>query len=596
MSVNLLSNRSFKRLLVALCLSYVVVLSYIKYNEVEDVMDIYIGSTHLVDYEEPNAPYIVVLNTMAQDPIDRDFREKKDMPLYCISDRHEKVDTDWKATDGGMGCFWKNYYVECRFKKPVQSVRLVDGNGYGPQLHVSRPILGKIPLVMCLSRTFYYDNWQVVFTILEMYHAMGVSEFSIHILNVIKEIYEVLKFYEKHINLKVVPGILAPRISGYDPNSKTETMNQIICSNECYFNYREAAEFMIFADMDDLIIPTNGNLLDKARDLLFHQPNIAAFEFFWKTSEYVRIPSINNYSIPRLFNGLISHRNETYGKSILIPKKIDRSIIHNIRHLQYMNVKSLNVSWEDGYTIHLRAQRDPKPGENFDIKHEAIRYKFRGVKNGLKRQGEQNKKDNVKDNVDDIDLTDYVDVERETKDVKKIKKILKKQLQNDAPNLIPLDVMARATYNFRRRLQHKTFYDAVFSLPDAPFFSPQFRQCYIDITSARETENSLCASLSNCHIDYTNGPKCLVTTADNFGYEYKKLNVYVSKHREVVEKDSCRLEMNEIEYVQRMCLLTQQSFDLGYLVLCIGIICWIVHKMVHNRCGSDNQNVLVNKV
>ncbi|CAD5213216.1 unnamed protein product [Bursaphelenchus xylophilus] len=41
-------------------------------------------------------------------------------------------------------------------------------------------------------------------------------------------------------------------------------MNQIMCYNDCLYSYREAAEFMIFSDMDDLIMPENGDLLSKA--------------------------------------------------------------------------------------------------------------------------------------------------------------------------------------------------------------------------------------------------------------------------------------------------------------------------------------------
>ncbi|CAD5213214.1 unnamed protein product [Bursaphelenchus xylophilus] len=273
---------------------------------------------HAANFNNPLRPYAVFLNLVPDTPR-YEWRRRQQLSFRCISDKNEVADAEYRDSDGGTDCSWKNYYFVCEFTKPALSVRLVDQEGFGPRVLVKQPVTGEIPLVACLSRTFYYENWQVMLTVLEMYKAMGVSELSIHILNIVKEVFNILKQYEDEINLKIHPGFLIPKIRGRseNPNFQTETMNQIMCYNDCLYNYREAADFLIFTDMDDLIIPENGDLLTKARQILQRFPLAASMEFAWTTSNFNGVAHPNQFSIPRLLSG-VTHHVEAYGKSTVI--------------------------------------------------------------------------------------------------------------------------------------------------------------------------------------------------------------------------------------------------------------------------------------
>ncbi|CAD5213675.1 unnamed protein product [Bursaphelenchus okinawaensis] len=251
------------------------------------VPNIFIGSAHLVDYQNTATPFTVILNTMSDDA--GSLTAQDALPLYCLSDKNEKVKTSFRKSDKNRYCSWKDYYIQCDFKQPVDSIQLIDSYGDGIEVSVTKPIQKTIPLVACLSRLFYYDNWQTALVVLEMYHAMGVNEMSIHVINVIQEIYTLLEFYKNEINLKIHPGIVAPQIAGQDPNKNNEAMNQLLCYNECLFNYREAAEFIVFSDMDELITSAGGNLYDTVKRAQLRNPLAAAFEFMWKTSSYANI-------------------------------------------------------------------------------------------------------------------------------------------------------------------------------------------------------------------------------------------------------------------------------------------------------------------
>ncbi|CAD5214908.1 unnamed protein product [Bursaphelenchus okinawaensis] len=346
----------------AFCVFWTILLVYQNYSSKyrndpnNDVMELFVGSAHLVNFDFPNNPNTVLLSVMAQDTNDSRPRTQEHMPLSCVSDSNEKVNAKFAFTDGGYLCSWKNYEIICNFNQPVESVRLVDESGYGPTIPVAKPVTRKIPLVACLSRTFYFDNWPVLLTALEMYAASGVNEFDLRIMNIIKEIYDILKLYETKINLNVEPGLVIPKIAGYDPNVRTAAINQRMCYNECFYKYREAAEFILFADLDDVIFATTGNLLVAARQYHSLHPEVAGFEFLWRNAEYNKVSSTSSFSLDDIFNGLELEKHQDVGKSIVIPKKLPFSTLHFVRGMQYKGValQSMNVTEKDGFTLHLR--------------------------------------------------------------------------------------------------------------------------------------------------------------------------------------------------------------------------------------------------
>ncbi|CAD5213842.1 unnamed protein product [Bursaphelenchus xylophilus] len=462
-------------------------------------IDVFVASAHLAVFESSSYfisayPYSVYLNTMLPDTNQTEPERREQMKFKCISDSGEVADSVVVGIDGGQDCSWKNYYFICGFYNPLSTVRLVDDQVFGPEITVKQPIARKIPLVVCLSRTFYYENWQVMLTVLEMYKTMGVSEFSIHILNVVKEVYDILKLYEREINLKINPGFIIPKIDGRleNPNFHTETMNQIMCYNDCLYSYREAAEFMIFSDMDDLIMPENGDLLSKARSLLEAFPMAAGFEFVWATSHFRLAPSLDQFSIPQLFKSLTVKNLEAYGKSIVIPKRMKSAIIHNVagestRVFGYENINS-TFTVDAGRTVHIR--------------------------------GAETKEQDAADKNSDF-LTEE-----------------KAILNNKAIKLADSALKSRSRTD-------KKFEDvsALRSLPPTLFFTPQFRQCYTDITMIRNAGTSLCASMSNCRIDHRNGPKCATANADYAGYINGKLNFYVANNLRIEEDTGCELKI-----------------------------------------------------
>ncbi|CAD5214910.1 unnamed protein product [Bursaphelenchus okinawaensis] len=509
---------AFRKLkLITLVISFILLtwFVYTARSKEDPVPNIFIGSAHLVDYQSADTPYAVILNTMSDET--GSLTTQGTLPLYCLSDKNEKVKTSFRKSDRNRHCLWKNYYIQCDFKHPVNSIQLIDYYGNGVEMSVTKPVQKKIPLVACLSRMFYYDNWQTALAVLEMYHAMGVNELSLHVINVIQDIYDLLELYKKEINLKIYPGYLAPQIAGQDPNEKSESMNHLLCYNECLLNYREAAEFILFADMDDLITSTGGNLYDTVKKAQLQNPIAVNFEFLWKTSSYAKISSPSEFSIPRIFNGLYVDTTETYGKSIVVPKRIDFSRIHNFRGIELKGklLKSVTLPEQDGFTIHLRGVRKHKTGE-YDMKLPTNSTLF----------------------------------EAKTENIQRINEFLQKRLRGfrGRANIVPLNALSTATYNFEKRLRNPSFQRAFNALPTTPFFLPQFIRCYEMFINATKP---LCIGTRNCDIDYTNGPKCQVSTSNYVGFKHDKVQVYVAYNRKLEKQETCQLEKRAVELVDQ---------------------------------------------
>ncbi|CAD5213673.1 unnamed protein product [Bursaphelenchus okinawaensis] len=496
-----------------------------------DPLNLFVGSAHIVDFEVNNTNTII-LNSMAEDTNTGIERTQTTIPLYCLSDKNEKVKPHFYLTDGGQGCSWKNYFVECQFQKVVNSLKLVDNDGYGPEIPLRRPIERKIPLVACLSRSFYFDNWQVLFTALEMYNVMGVSEFSMNIMSINDNIYKVLQLYQQALNLTINPGIVMPMINGKDPNKNSDVMNQIMNNNECLFDYREAAEFLFFVDIDDLIVSDNGNLLDKARELRIRYPYAAGYEFFWKTSEYIHFPSPPLFSIKNMFDGLVVLAPHHSGKSIVVPKRIDRSKLHYVRAMKFKEkpVKSIILPMTEGFTVHFRYEKNIQstitklnPGSAADSKG-ALHY-LRNTTVKLLQNIKAARYDNV-----------------------------------ESQHSVSTSSIQAAHNNFQNRLNDASFYSLVQQLPSELYFVEQFKSCLKKVPPST-IEKPTCASMKYCDIKVNDKVKCTQVKIKYSGYAYRHINVFLATESELVQNMDCNLKVPYVDYVSRVATVLKKHMQ-----------------------------------
>jgi hypothetical protein len=72
----------------------------------------------------------------------------------------------------------------------------------------------------------------------------------------------------------------------FDPNTEVDWFNQVTSYTECLYDYRQSTEFIIHADLDDLILPRhNFHLPTELSQLAARYPDAASIEFQWATAK-----------------------------------------------------------------------------------------------------------------------------------------------------------------------------------------------------------------------------------------------------------------------------------------------------------------------
>src|SRR4051812_46917231 len=116
-------------------------------------------------------------------------------------------------------------------------------------------------MVICMSRVFAFEKWQLLVTVLEIYRQLGVDLVFTHVKSSLSSVFHLMKAYEREQQnplLMVREGLEFPWVdllSGpFDPNSETEHTNQLTLAHECFYEFREKTEFIALMDWDDLIL------------------------------------------------------------------------------------------------------------------------------------------------------------------------------------------------------------------------------------------------------------------------------------------------------------------------------------------------------
>uniref|UniRef100_A0A914Y8C5 Glycosyltransferase family 92 protein n=1 Tax=Panagrolaimus superbus TaxID=310955 RepID=A0A914Y8C5_9BILA len=148
-------------------------------------------------------------------------------------------------------CAWTTFIANCStIVNPIKFQLSVDNVAIDLQL---RPAVTEtLPVVACFSPLFFNERWQLAAISIESYAAAGISRQIYYLMSAVKDVYDLLKLYEKEklidINLWSLPKHSEARIH-------LDWRNQAAAHTDCYLQYREAAQFIIISDIDDLLFP-----------------------------------------------------------------------------------------------------------------------------------------------------------------------------------------------------------------------------------------------------------------------------------------------------------------------------------------------------
>ncbi|KAH7721653.1 Protein F13G3.3 b [Aphelenchoides avenae] len=192
------------------------------------------------------------------------------------------------AFGSGQTCRWAAYTVVC----PVVERPLSFKIGHtGLSVPYREPVERKIGVVACFSPLFYYERWQLIIATLEIYRQFGVGVQTYYIQSMVAEVFEFLKVYERRglVDIQTWANIvLGDQGLDYNPNEELEWRNQASAHTDCLLKYKQAAEFIIVADIDDILFPRLGSkYIGEFRRLAARAPTAASFSYNRYNADFV---------------------------------------------------------------------------------------------------------------------------------------------------------------------------------------------------------------------------------------------------------------------------------------------------------------------
>ncbi|CAD5233192.1 unnamed protein product [Bursaphelenchus xylophilus] len=218
-------------------------------------------------------------------------------------------------------------------------------------VRVSQPAKTKHNVVVCFNQANLLENWQLAMHVVEMYRNLGADLLVLPVLNMITELFEVLEQYEQDGLIRIVKGVVLPAVKdlNYDPNEELENVGRLLAANECLYDNKHTAKYIIFSDLDELLLPKNGDYFDEFTRIRSLHLKVSSFEFNWGISA-APAQSANSYDVTRPLKDVMVREVVGFGTPVVIPQKVDAAFEHSPMNAM-SSPRHLRLSRTDSWSI-----------------------------------------------------------------------------------------------------------------------------------------------------------------------------------------------------------------------------------------------------
>ncbi|KAI6221135.1 Glycosyltransferase family 92 protein [Aphelenchoides besseyi] len=234
----------------------------------------------------------------------------------------------------GVGCRWRSFFVDCAFSNPrIDKFNLtLRHDALKHTIDVQKAGHRHHSLVVCYSRAFRLERWQSVISAIHFYSYQQVDFLDIRLASAVDSVYELLRAYEAEGRIQLRPALILPSLSDlidYDANEEVDVYHQTLNYDACLYEHREMADFIIFADFDDLL---HGPILKELKRLTANYPLAASFEFAWPPAAILDVKEPAKFELKSFVESLTWSSTGVdlplYGKSVVRPLRIRHSFVH----------------------------------------------------------------------------------------------------------------------------------------------------------------------------------------------------------------------------------------------------------------------------
>ncbi|CAL2040173.1 unnamed protein product [Caenorhabditis brenneri] len=192
------------------------------------------------------------------------------------------------------------------------------------------------PVIICISPQFVAEQWQMFLMHVHVANRFG-GHLHMYITSMVESYFELMKEYERQGYL-TLDYWLRMRFENvetpyFEPNGNIEWRNQAGAETDCLLQYKEAAQYIAFFDMDDILFPANyPTYLEEFNAEWALQPNATSLFYGRREHEFIKARTMSEFSFTELVGSLRSSPTVKRGKVVVRPETYNHTWIHYSWH------------------------------------------------------------------------------------------------------------------------------------------------------------------------------------------------------------------------------------------------------------------------
>ncbi|PIC33831.1 hypothetical protein B9Z55_013674 [Caenorhabditis nigoni] len=218
------------------------------------------------------------------------------------------------------------------------------------------------PVIICISPQFAAEQWQMFLMHVHVAHRFG-GHLHIYLTSIIKSYFELMQEYERqgYLTLDYWLRMKFSNVESqyFDPNANIMWRNQAGAQTDCLLQYKEAAEYIAFFDMDDILFPKNyPTYLEEFNAVLATNPGTNYMAYGRREHEFVKAPTLSEFSFTELVASLRSSEVVKSSKVVIRTDAYNSTAIHGSKHVSLMT--RANVTSPTLVHVQLPNEKDGK--------------------------------------------------------------------------------------------------------------------------------------------------------------------------------------------------------------------------------------------
>ncbi|CAA94907.4 Glycosyltransferase family 92 protein C35A5.5 [Caenorhabditis elegans] len=334
-------------------------LTYPIYNESLTKTDAYIINTYYYPKSSSLGENAIGMILLMNRNTQRDMTKYR-MKLIASNSSHQSVIVTPKFLEESYSsCPYINMVAMVNTLPNLNKLEIFDGERKMEIPFQMGKTTAPASVIICISPQFVAEQWQLFVAHAHVARKFG-GHLHMYVTSIIDTFFDLVQEYERlgyvTIDYWMRLKLANSSVDSVEPNLHSELRNQAGAQSDCLYQYKEAAAFITFFDLDDIFIPRGyDSYFDEFSALYELHPNILTFQYTKRETMVYNKAKIEDINFEELFGHTWFVNEEDYGKVMTKPGNLNSMWIHESWNIP---TNRHHVS-KSNYIIHMQKPVDP---------------------------------------------------------------------------------------------------------------------------------------------------------------------------------------------------------------------------------------------